>query len=87
MALKVGIHEAKTNLSRLIPLALAGEEVIIAKFGHPLVRLVPVQGKRGRRALGIYAGKIKVHGDLLEPLPESIIRDFWLDPEDNEISS
>ena len=40
--MKVGIHEAKTKLSKLIPAALAGEEVIITKAGHPLVKLVPV---------------------------------------------
>ena len=40
--MKVGIHEAKTKLSKLIPAVLAGEEVIITKAGHPLVKLVPV---------------------------------------------
>jgi prevent-host-death family protein len=40
--MKVGIHEAKARLSKLIPNVLAGEEVIITKAGHPLVKLVPV---------------------------------------------
>ena len=40
---KVNIHEAKTNLSKLLEQALNGEEVVIAKAGKPLVRLVPVR--------------------------------------------
>ena len=42
MTVKANIHDAKTNLSRLIEQALAGEEVVIAKAGKPLVKLVPV---------------------------------------------
>lgn len=40
--MKVNIHEAKSQLSRLIERALEGEEVTIAKAGHPLVRLIPI---------------------------------------------
>jgi len=75
--MKVGIHEAKTKLSKLIPIVLSGEEVIITKAGHPLVKLVPVQEQVGKRQLGPYKGKIKFHHDLLEPLPEEVIVDFW----------
>jgi len=44
--MEVNIHEAKTHLSRLIERAVAGEDVIIAKAGHPLVRLVKVEQQR-----------------------------------------
>ena len=47
--MKIGIHEAKTRLSKLIPAVLSGEEFIITKSGKPLVKLVPVQGKGGDR--------------------------------------
>lgn len=76
--MKVGIHEAKTKLSKLIPAVLAGEEVIITKGGKPLVRMVPMQETSENRSLGLYAGKITINGDLLSPLPEDIIDDFWL---------
>ena len=85
--MKIGIHEAKTRLSKLIPAALSGEEVIITKSGKPLVKLVPVQGQGGDRALGIYENKIKFLGDLLEPLPKEIIEDFWVKEDDNALSS
>jgi prevent-host-death family protein len=75
--MEVGIHEAKTKLSKLIPAVLSGEEVIITKAGKPLVKLVPVEAKSGKRPLGAYEGKVKFHGDLLEPIPEEIIDTFW----------
>lgn len=80
--MKVGIHEAKTNLSKLIPLVLSGEEIIITKAGHPLVKLVPFQETTGKRHLGQYKGKVKFNYDLLEPLPEDVIADFWPEVED-----
>jgi prevent-host-death family protein len=75
--MRVGIHEAKTNLSKLIPAALAGEEVIITKSGQPLVQLVPVKQERKKRLLGFFRKKMKLHGDLLEPLPQEILDVFW----------
>ena len=75
--MKVGIHEAKTNLSKLIPLALAGEEVLITKAGKPLVKLIPAVEQTGQRRLGIYKGRIRFHDDLMAPLPDEIIDDFY----------
>ncbi len=85
--MKIGIHEAKTRLSKLIPAVLSGEEVIITKSGKPLVKLVPVQSQEGDRPLGIYASKIRFSGNLQEPLPEDIIGDFWLEEDDRALSS
>ena len=85
--MEVGIHEAKTKLSKLIPAALSGEEVIITKAGRPLVKLVPVESYSSTRPLGAYAGKVKFHGDILEPMPEEIIDTFWLQDDNHEISS
>jgi prevent-host-death family protein len=53
---KVNIHEAKTQLSRLIERALKGEEVTIAKAGHPLVRLIPI--RPAKPALGSARGSV-----------------------------
>jgi prevent-host-death family protein len=84
--MEVGIHEAKTKLSKLIPVVLSGEEVIITKFGYPLVKLVPVQELSGKRQLGLYEGKIKFNDDILKPLPDEIIENFWRKDDDNAIS-
>lgn len=64
------IHQAKTHLSRLVDAALAGEEVVIAKAGKPLVKLVPLESLDKPRELGLDAGKIIIHEDFDEPMPE-----------------
>ena len=58
MAEIVNMHEAKSSLSRLVERALAGEEVVIARNGEPLVRLVPVSKEPKRRIPGRSKGKI-----------------------------
>ena len=85
--MKVGIHEAKTKLSKLIPAVLSGEEVIITKSGHPLVKIVPIEDTRGTRPIGLFVGKITFHGDLLEPLPEKIVDEFWPEIDGNDAIS
>ena len=65
----VTIHQAKTNLSRLIEKACRGEEIIIARGPKPVVRLVPVATSKGRRKLGILKGKLVVGAEFFEPLP------------------
>ena len=69
------VHDAKTNLSRLIADALAGGDVVIARGNVPVVRLVPVE-PRGRRAFGALKGKIAIDALFDEPLPEDE-RDGW----------
>ena len=72
----VTIHEAKTNLSRLIEKVCRGEEVIIARGSDPVVRLVPIAGRKGRRKLGILKGKLVVGKEFFEPLPPDEL-DRW----------
>lgn len=60
----VNMHEAKTSLSRLVARALAGEEIIIARNGEPLVKLVPVAKERKPRVPGRYKGKIWIGPDF-----------------------
>jgi len=74
--MEVNIHEAKTHLSRLLERALMGEEVIIAKAGKPLVKLVAI-GKRGLRKLGSAKGEFTVPDDFNDPLPKEIEDLFW----------
>ena len=66
------IHEAKTQLSKLIESALAGEEIIIAKAGKPLVKLIPYQQDRQPRKPGGWEGKVTMAEDFDDELPESI---------------
>jgi prevent-host-death family protein len=71
-----GIHEAKTNLSRLIEKACRGEEIVIARGKDPVVRLVPIGSRKGRRKLGILKGKLVVGPEFFEPLPSEEL-DRW----------
>jgi prevent-host-death family protein len=63
------IHEAKTNLSRLIARAERGEEVLIARGKEPVVRLVPVKKPANKRELGIFKGEFEIGPEFFEPLP------------------
>jgi prevent-host-death family protein len=69
------IHLAKSQLSRLIERAVAGEEVIISKAGKPVVRLVPYAQKKPPRRLGLLKGKIRIARDFDE-LPEELMAVF-----------
>jgi prevent-host-death family protein len=74
MALQVNIHEAKTQLSKIIARACRGEEVVIAKAGQPLVRLTPIERQPSGRRFGALRGKAKVDDRFFEPLPEDELR-------------
>lgn len=65
----VTIHQAKTNLSRLLQKAANGEEVIIARGAKPVARLVPIGEVAGRRRPGSLKGKLLVGPDFFDPLP------------------
>ena len=71
---QVNIHEAKTQMSKLIELAQRGEEFIIAKADKPVARIVPL-GKI-KRKLGILDGTIEVPGNFNEPLPDKVLVQF-----------
>jgi prevent-host-death family protein len=70
----VNIHEAKTHLSRLLERALAGEEIVVAKAGRPLVRLAPVGEQFVERRPGRLAGKLS--DAFFEPLPQAVLEDW-----------
>lgn len=63
------VHDAKTNLSRLIAEALAGGDVVIARGKVPAVRLVPVS-QPGKRKFGVLKGKITMDARFHDPLPD-----------------
>ena len=76
MALQVNIHEAKTHLSRLLARVAGGEEIIIAKAGKPIARLVPVEEPPPRRTPGSAKGRVLLSSDFDAPLPDSILDAF-----------
>jgi len=65
------IHKAKTNLSRLIEKAAAGEEVIIARGSKPVAKLVSVGAVKGKRQPGALKGRLVVGPEFFAPLPQS----------------
>jgi prevent-host-death family protein len=70
------IHEAKTQLSRLIERVSAGEEVVIAKAGKPVARLVPAIATGVARKPGSLKGKIRIGRNFNAPLPDAAIAVF-----------
>ena len=70
MEKSVNIHEAKTHLSRLIERVEAGEEITLARAGRPVARLVPMDRRSEPRTLGLWKGKVVIHDDFDDPLPE-----------------
>ncbi len=66
----VNVHEAKSQLSKLIAAAEAGEEVVIARGGKPVVKLTPVESAKPRRVAGRLKGKIALTDAFFEPLPD-----------------
>ena len=68
------VHEAKTHLSRLLERVAQGEEVIIAKSGRPVAKLVPVAAEPRRP--GRLEGRIRLGPDFDEPLPEEVLAAF-----------
>lgn len=71
---QINIHEAKTQMSKLVDRAQGGEEFIIAKAGKPVARLVPLD--KAKRKLGILNGKINVPEDFNAPLPAAVLTSF-----------
>lgn len=76
MAMVVNIHEAKTHLSRIVEEAAAGREVIIAKAGRRVARLVPIGSKPRAKKLGGLKGRIRVPDDFNAPLGAGVIAAF-----------
>ena len=74
--MRTTIHAAKTNLSRLIKKACAGEEVVIARGATPVVRLVPFTTPPRKRMFGALKGKARTSEAFFEPLPASEL-DAW----------
>jgi prevent-host-death family protein len=71
---QVNIHDAKTHLSRLIERAANGEEVIIARAGRPVARLIAITPAEQGRCFGAMKGRARVDEAFFDPLPEDELR-------------
>lgn len=76
MATIVNIHEAKTHFSRIVDQAAGGEEVIIAKAGRKVAKLVPLSSRPQPKKLGALRGRIQVPDDFNTPLADDVIASF-----------
>jgi prevent-host-death family protein len=72
----VNVHEAKTHLSRLLEEVAAGAEVVIAKAGKPVARLVPIEPVARPKSLGLLRGRITVPDDFNAPLSPDLLAEF-----------
>lgn len=72
----INIHAAKTHLSSLVAEVEAGEEIIIAKAGKPVARLMPLENKKAQRKPGLMKGQIWMSDDFDAPLPPDFLKAF-----------
>ncbi len=73
MTTTVNIHQAKTHLSRLLNEVSAGKELVIARAGKPVAKLVPFKQAKPVRKFGLLRGKIKIAKDFDAPLPDDLL--------------
>ncbi len=74
--MNVNVYAAKTQLSRLIDLAMAGQEIVITRHGRPVARLIGAEALVAPRKLGLMRGRIRIGEDFDAPLPEAILQSF-----------
>jgi prevent-host-death family protein len=72
----INLHAAKTHFSRLVDEAAAGAEIIIAKAGKPVAKLVPITPQRPKRQLGGLAGVASIPPEFDLPLPDDVVDAF-----------
>lgn len=72
----INVHAAKTAFSKLLDRVEAGEEIVIARAGKPVARLVPLQRKRKKRVPGLLKGQLRIANDFDAPLPEELLALF-----------
>ncbi len=72
----VNIHEAKTKFSKLLSRVEGGEEIIVAKAGKPIARIIPLPQKVKKRKPGSAKERVVLKESFFEPLPESMLKEF-----------
>jgi prevent-host-death family protein len=72
----VNVHEAKTHFSRLLGRVERGEEIVIARAGRPVARLLPMRSPNKERTLGLDRETMVIASDFDAPLPEDLLAEF-----------
>lgn len=72
----VNIHHAKTHLSRLVEEAARGREILIARAGKPIARLVPLAAGPRKKRFGLLKGRIRIASDFDAPLADEVLAFF-----------
>jgi prevent-host-death family protein len=75
MSKTYNMHDAKTHLSKLAERAAEGEEIVIARSGRPIARLVAIEDRKQRK-LGLWEGQVELGDTFDDPLPDEIRRRF-----------
>ena len=75
--MEVDVHHAETRLSEILDRVALGEEIVIAKTGKPVARLIPIRSEPRDRVLGTGRGYFQVPEDFNDPLPEEVLREFY----------
>lgn len=75
--MEVNVHEAKTQLSRLLKRVAEGEEITIARAGVPVAKLIAVAPVQRERPLGAMEGRIYIPDDFDAPLPADLLASFY----------
>jgi prevent-host-death family protein len=73
------VHEAKTNLSKLLRKAANGEEVIIARGKKPVAKLVALESPRKKRVPGSLKGKIHIHPSFFDPMSKEELAEWGIE--------
>ncbi len=73
----VNMYEAKTQLSRLVDRAAAGEDILIARHGRPIAKLSRLEPARRTIIFGLLEGQIEVPDDFDAPLPDDVLAEFY----------
>ena len=73
---KINIHQAKTHLSRYVEEAARGKEIIIAKAGKPVARIVPLVAVKAARKLGLLDKKARIPAEFNQPLLDDVLAGF-----------
>ena len=72
----INVHAAKTSFSRLLERVEAGEEIVMARAGKPVARLVPLRAHRPTREPGLLRGRVRMTADFDAPLPPAVLAAF-----------
>ena len=72
----VNVHEAKTHFSKLLERVEAGEDIVIARYGRPVARIVPIAKEAAPRKFGTLKDNVDWSAIIDRPLPKSMLRKF-----------